>query len=137
MKNLILLLCFFLINDLNAQLTNEANYYLSVKFDQGGYTYSSENSNLKIYFGSAYVSLDFKMTDPKTASTNYVHVEGSGNGTADKDKFSLTGSGFIITYEREKEDSRLPFSFTMSGEFTAPNEGNAVLGNFTMNDENG
>lgn len=137
MKNLILLLCFFLINDLNAQLTNEANYYLSVKFDQGGYTYSSENSNLKIYFGSAYVSLDFNMTDPKTASTNYVHMEGSGNGAADQNKFNAAGTGFIITYERGKEDSRLPFSFSMSGEFSSRSEGSVVLGNFSINDGNG
>lgn len=137
MKHIIMLLCIFLVNELNAQLTNEATYYLSVKFDQGGYTYSTENSRLKIYSGSAQVSLDFNMTDPKTASTNYVHVEGSGNGTADNDKFSATGTGYIITYERGNEDSRLPFSFSMNGEFSSGSEGILVLGNFSINDDNG
>lgn len=137
MKHIIMFLCFFLSNGLNAQLINEATYDVSVKFDQGGYTYSSENSRLKIYFGTAQVSLDFNMTDPKTASTNYVHVDGSGNGTADNNKFSVAGSGSIITYENGKEDSRLAFSFSMSGEFSSGSDGFLVLGNFSMSDEDG
>ena len=136
MKHLILLLSFLLVNGLNAQLTNNASYNLSVKFDQGGYTYSNENSRLNIQQGSAQVSLDFNMTDPKTASTNYVHVDGSGDGSADKDKFSASGSGFIITYERGKEDSRLPFSFSISGDFSLRSEGSVVLGNFSLKDDN-
>lgn len=137
MKYIIMLFCFFLVNELSAQLTNDVSYDLSVKFEQGGYTYSGENSLLNVRQGQAQVSLDFKMTDPRTEATNYAHVDGSGNGTADKDKFSATGTGFITTYENGKEDSKLPFSFSMSGEFSASTEESAVIGNFVISDENG
>lgn len=137
MKNLILLFCFFLTSLLNAQSTNDGYYDISLKFDQGGFTYSNEKSRLIIERGQARINFNFNMRDPKTASTNFAHVEGDGFGTAGNDKFSLTGNGYIITYEKGNEDSRLPFSFSISGEFSSRSEESVVLGNFSMNDENG
>lgn len=137
MKNLVLLFCFFLVKGLNAQLPNDYFYYISVKFDQGGFTYSEENSIMTVVNNSAEVRLLFKMTDTKTASTNFAHVEGIGYGAANEDEFSVTGNGTLITYERGKEDSRLPFSFSISGEFSSKTEESILLGNFTMNDGNG
>lgn len=117
MKNKTLLMILaILINAMSsvvfAQIYNGI-YNISFKINNQNWNYSDETSQIVIDNGVANLKMHYKMTDPKTALTNYAIAEGSGNGTLTGDLITFEGSGLINTFEKGKQDAAMNFGLNM------------------------
>jgi len=113
----------------------EGNYALTLNFTRPAtpnVTYDCQECSFIIQSGIPSVVLDYKITDPATASTNHAVLKAGGTGSFMGENFRIEGKAVFETFENGQSDMAAEAALVMDGQAVTGSDSYSYTGTFTV-----